>query len=117
MCLYDIFTPLEIPIPSDFILKDIEINASQSPLSHLCSIAVHFGTETVYDGPIGQIGFVMQITELEPRGDYPLKFTASCSDLYNLVGEPIESVKVVITGYTELNAETPYEEAFSAEWA
>ena len=90
MCLDDVCTPMEIPIPTNFMLKDIEVNASESPLSHLCSISVHFGAETVYNGPIGRHGFVMQITELEPRGQYPLKFTASCSALHNLVGEPID---------------------------
>ncbi len=117
MCIEDICTPMEIPIPHDFILKDIEINASESPLSHLCSISVHFGKETVYDGPIGRHGFVMQITELEPRADYPtLKFTASCSALHQLVGEPIEPVKVVIRGYEVMNEEVAYAESFTSEW-
>ena len=116
MCLDDICTPMELNLPPDFILKDIEINASESPLSHLCSISVHFGTETVYNGPIGRHGFVMQITELEPRGNYPLKFTASCSALHNLVGEPIDPVKVVITGYEVMNEEIPYGEGFTSEW-
>ena len=98
------------------IVKDIEINASESPLSHLCSISVHFGKETVYDGPIGRHGFVMQITEMEPRADYPLKFTASCSALHQLVGEPIEPVKVVIRGYEVMNEEVAYAESFTSEW-
>lgn len=116
MCLDDICKPIEIPLPQDFILKDIEINASASPLSHLCSISVHFGKETVYDGPIGRHGFIMQITEMEPRADYPLKFTASCSALHNLVGEPIDPVKVVITGYIILNEDKPYESEFISAW-
>ena len=58
----------------------------------------------------------MQITEMEPRGDYPLKFTASCSALHNLVGEPIEPVKVVIRGYEVMNEEQPYELKFTSEW-
>ncbi len=116
MCLDDICTPMELKFPSDFILKDIEINASESPLSHLCSIIVHFGAETVYSGPIGRHGFVMQITEMEPRGDYPLKFTASCSALHNLVGEPIDPVKVVIRGYEVMNEDEPYDNDFTSEW-
>ena len=116
MCLDDICTPMELNLPSEFILKDIEINASESPLSHLCSITVHFGSERVYSGPIGRQGFVMQITEMEPRANYPLKFTASCSALHNLVGEPIEPVKVVITGYEVMNEEIPYDERFTSEW-
>ncbi len=116
MCLDDICTPMELNLPSEFILKDIEINASESPLSHLCSISVHFGSERVYSGPIGRQGFVMQITEMEPRANYPLKFTASCSALHNLVGEPIEPVKVVITGYEVMNEEIPYDERFTSEW-
>ena len=116
MCLDDVCTPMEIPIPTNFMLKDIEVNASESPLSHLCSISVHFGAETVYNGPIGRHGFVMQITELEPRGQYPLKFTASCSALHNLVGEPIDPVKVVITGYEVMKEGEPYDTTFTSEW-
>ena len=116
MCIEDLCTPMEIPIPTNFMLKDIEVNASESPLSHLCSISVHFGSETVYDGPIGRHGFVMQITELEPRGKYPLKFTASCSALHNLVGQPLDPVKVVITGYEIMKEDEPYDEFFTSEW-
>ena len=58
----------------------------------------------------------MQITEMEPRADYPLKFTASCSALHQLVGEPIEPVKVVIRGYEVMNEEVPYAESFTSEW-
>ena len=116
MCLDDICTPMEIPIPSDFILKDIEVKATESPLSHLCSISVSFGSEMVYDGPIGRHGFVMQITELEPRGKYPLKFHASCSALHSLVGEPLEPVTVVITGYAVINETEPFAEEFTSEW-
>ena len=107
---------MEITLHPDFIIKDIEVNASASPLSHLCSISVHFGSETVYDGPIGRHGFVMQIMETEPRGDYPLKFTASCSALHSLVGEPLEPVKVVITGYEIMNEEAPFSEEFISAW-
>jgi hypothetical protein len=58
----------------------------------------------------------MQITELEPRGQYPLKFTASCSALHNLVGEPIDPVKVVITGYEVMKEGAPYDTTFTSEW-
>lgn len=116
MCLDNICTPMEISLHPDFIIKDIEVDASKSPLSHLCSISVHFGAETVYDGPIGRHGFIMQITEMEPRGDYPLKFIASCSALHNLVGEPIEPVKVVITGYEVMNEEQPYDKEWISAW-
>ena len=116
MCIEDLCTPMEIPIPTNFMLKDIEVNASESPLSHLCSISIHFGGETVYSGPIGRHGFVMQISELEPSSEYPLKFTASCSALHNLVGEPIEPVKVVIRGYETMNEDEPYTHTFTSEW-
>jgi hypothetical protein len=118
MCLDgEICLPMEIPISHAFMLKDIEVNASDSPLSHLCSIKVLFGKEMVYDGPIGQHGFVMQITELEPRGDYALRFTADCSALHTLVGEPIEPVKVVITGYEVLDENTDFADDFNLEWS
>ena len=116
MCMDDICIPMEIPISPHFMIRDIEINASDSPLSHLCSISICFGNETVYDGPIGKHGLVMQITELEPRVNPTLKFTASCSALHNLVGEPIDPVKVVITGYEVMNEEIPYGEGFTSEW-
>jgi hypothetical protein len=107
---------MEITLPPDFILRDIEVNSSASPLSHLCSISVIFGSEIVYDGPIGKQGFIMQITEMEPRADYPLKFMASCAALHNLVGEPIEPIKVVIRGYEMMDEETPFEESFTSAW-
>jgi hypothetical protein len=44
------------------------------------------------------------------------KFTASCSALHQLVGEPIEPVKVVIRGYEVMNEEVPYAESFTSEW-
>jgi hypothetical protein len=116
MCLDNFCTPMEITLPPDFILRDIEVNSSASPLSHLCSISVIFGSEIVYDGPIGKQGFIMQITEMEPRADYPLKFMASCAALHNLVGEPIEPIKVVIRGYEMMDEETPFEESFTSAW-
>ncbi len=116
MCLDDICTPMEIPISSDFMLKHIEINASDSSLSHLCTIAISFGKEIVYDGPIGEHGFVMQITELEPRGDYDLKFSANCSQLHSLLSEPIDPVRVVIRGYEEIENNATFGMDFSSEW-
>ena len=117
MCLEDVCIPTIIPISPDFLLKDIEINASDSPLSHLCSITVTFGSEVVYDGPIGKHGFIMQITELEPNGSYDLKFTTSCEDLHNLVGEPLDPVKIVVRGYEKLNDAESFDPAFSSEWS
>ena len=108
MCLDDICIPMEVPI---------EINATDSPLSHLCSISISFGSEMVYEGPIGEHGFVMQITELEPRGDYALKFAANCSKLHSLLDEPIESVKLVIRGYEEIEEEISFGHDFSLEWS
>ena len=117
MCIEDLCTPMEIPIPTNFMLKDIEVNASESPLSHLCSISVHFGSETVYDGPIGRHGFVMQITELEPRGEYALKFSANCSALHTLIGEPPDPVRVVIRGYEDIDDEVDFGDEFASEWS
>ena len=117
MCLDDICIPMEVPISSEFMLKNIEINATDSPLSHLCSISISFGSEIVYEGPIGEHGFVMQITELEPRGDYALKFAANCSKLHSLLDEPIESVKLVIRGYEEIEEEITFGHDFSLEWS
>jgi|TARA_R110002012_G_scaffold160467_2_gene322315 hypothetical protein len=117
MCIDDICTPMEVPISSEFMLKNIEINATDSPLSHLCSIAISFGSEMVYEGPIGEHGFVMQITELEPRGDYALKFSANCSKLHSLIGEPIEPVRLVIRGYEEIEDEINFGHDFSLEWS
>ena len=114
--LEDLCIPMEIAIPYDFILKDIEINASDSPLSHLCSITVLFGSETVYDGPIGKHGFVMQITELEPRGDYKLLFRTNCSTLHTLVGEPIDPVRVVIRGHEKMKEGDGFKSSFTNEW-
>tara|TARA_B100000902_G_C26953641_1_gene737077 strand:+ start:365 stop:754 length:390 start_codon:yes stop_codon:yes gene_type:complete len=117
MCLEDFCIPTIIPISPDFLLKDIEINASDSPLSHLCSITVTFGSEVVYDGPIGKHGFVMQITELEPNGSYDLKFATNCDKLHSLVGEPLEPVRVVIRGYEKLDEEDGFDMAFTSEWS
>ena len=117
MCLEDVCIPTIIPISPDFLLKDIEINASDSPLSHLCSITVTFGSEVVYDGPIGKHGFVMQITELEPNGSYDLKFATNCEQLHSLVGEPLEPVRVVIRGYEKLDEEEGFTTSFSSEWS
>ena len=118
VCLDDICSPTEIPISSDFMLRHIEVNASGSPLSHLCDISISFGKEVVYEGTIGEHGFVMQITELEPRGDYTLKFHASCLKLHTLIGEPIEPVKVIIKGYEEIDDDLEhFNENFSLEWA
>ena len=117
MCLDHICTPMEIPISSDFMIRTIEINSSESPLSHLCSVSVAFGKEMVYDGPMGEHGFVMQITELEPKGEYTLKISANCSKLHALIGEPIEPVKVVIKGYEEIEEGISFEDGFTSEWA
>jgi hypothetical protein len=32
------------------------------------------------------------------------------------VGEPIEPVKVVVTGYEVMNEDKPYDEDFASEW-
>ncbi len=117
MCLEDVCLPTIIPISPQFMLKDIEINSSESPLSHLCSITITFGSEIVYDGPIGKHGFVMQITELEPNGSYDLKFTANCGKLHNLVGEPLDPIKVVIRGYEQLEEEIEFDTSFASEWS
>ena len=117
MCLDDICTPMEIPISAEFMLRNIEINASDSPLSHLCTISISFGSEIVYEGPIGEHGFVMQITELEPRGDYDLKFSANCSKLHSLLSEPIDPVKLVIRGYEEIEEELTFGHNFTLEWS
>ena len=117
MCLDDICTPMEIPISSEFMLRNIEVNATDSPLSHLCSISISFGSEVVYDGPIGEHGFIMQITELEPRGDYALKIAANCSKLHSLLSEPIDPVKVVIKGYEEIEEELNFGHNFTLEWS
>ena len=117
MCLEDVCLPTVIPISNDFLLKDIEINSSDSPLSHLCSIRITFGSEVVYDGPIGKHGFVMQITELEPHGSYDLQFTTNCDQLHSLVGEPLDPGRIVIRGYEKLNDEEGFTASFSSEWS
>jgi len=98
------------------MLKDIEINSSNSPLSHLCSITINFGSEVVYDGPIGKDGFIMQITELEPNGEYDLVFSANCNRLHNLVGEPLDPITVVIRGYETLDDKIEFHNSFALEW-
>ena len=117
MCMDDICIPMEIPISPHFMIRDIEINASDSPLSHLCSISICFGNETVYEGPIGKHGFVMQITELEPRVEYALKFSANCSALHTLIGEPPDPVRVVIRGYEDIDDEVDFGNEFASEWS
>jgi hypothetical protein len=118
MCIDgELCLPMEIPIPHQFMLKGIEVNATDSPLSHLCSIKVHFGKEVVYNGPIGHHGFDMKITELEPRGSFALQFTADCSALHSLVSEPLESVKVFITGYIDMEESTVNTEDFNLKWS
>ena len=118
MCIDgELCLPIEIPIPHQFMLKGIEVNATDSPLSHLCSIKVRFGKEIVYSGPIGHHGFEMKITELEPRGSFALQFTADCSALHSLVGEPLVPVKVVITGYTDMEESTVNTDEFNEKWS
>ena len=110
MCIDgELCLPMEIPIPPQFMLKGIEVNATDSPLSHLCSIKVRFGKEIVYSGPIGHHGFDMKITELEPRGSFALQFTADCSAL--------EPVKVVVTGYTDMEESNENTDEFNEKWS
>ena len=59
----------------------------------------------------------MQITELEPRGEYALKFSANCSALHTLIGEPPEPVRVVIRGYEDIDDEVEFGDEFASEWS
>jgi hypothetical protein len=59
----------------------------------------------------------MQITELEPRGDYSIKLSANCSKLHSLLSEPIDPVRLVIRGYEEIEEEITFGHNFSLEWS
>ena len=74
MCVEDddVCIPVNLTIPMEFMIRDIEVVATDSPLSHLCSILVSFGEEVIYNGPIGKHGFIMSIMEMEERGEYAL---------------------------------------------
>ena len=45
MCVKGVCTPLKIPINNDFQITSLEIDSSNSPLSHACKIRISFGNE------------------------------------------------------------------------
>jgi len=117
MCVEDddVCIPVNLTIPMEFMIRDIEVVATDSPLSHLCSILVSFGEEVIYNGPIGKHGFIMSIIEMEERGEYALGILADCSSLHSLISEPMPPCKIIVKGYYLLE-DKEYPAEFSGEW-
>ena len=103
-----------ISIPDNFILESIELDARVCSLSHLCSCRVMIDRETLYAGPIGKDGFVMEIDTILPI--HSIRITTNCGSLFEWVSE-IEPCVIKVHGYYVMAAEKPvFNETFSDVW-
>ena len=97
MCVKGVCTPLKIPINNDFQITSLEIDSSNSPLSHACKIKISFGNEIVYNGMMGSQGFVLTVVDIDEGADFEITLHTDCSLLVDLT-EGLEPINVIVKG-------------------
>jgi len=114
MCVKGVCTPLKIPINSDFKIFSLEIDSSTSPLSHACKINIKFGNEIVYNGMMGNDGFILTVMDIEDGADFEISLHTDCSLLVDLT-EEIEPIRVIVKG--ELIENYTFNPTFADAWS
>jgi len=105
---------LNIELPSNFLLKSIEINAENSSLSHLCSCNIKIDGQSIYSGPIGKEGFVMEIDTVMPI--YELNITTECHSLLEELTQ-LEPCLVSVKGQYKMSEDNTLTKEFTNKWA
>jgi len=113
MCIKGVCTPLKIPITSNFKIDSIEVDSSNSPLSHACKIQVKFGNEIVYNGMMGSDGFTLTVMEIDEGANFDIVLHTDCSLLVDLT-ETIEPIQVIVKG--NLLQSEGFDNKWSDDW-
>tara|TARA_S200002703_G_scaffold54732_1_gene47297 strand:+ start:148 stop:528 length:381 start_codon:yes stop_codon:yes gene_type:complete len=114
MCIKGVCTPLKIPINSDFKISSLEVDSSGSPLSHACKINIKFGNEIVYNGMMGNDGFVLTIMDIDEEADFEISLFTDCSLLVDLT-EVIDPIKVILKG--AITEKQTFNTSFKDDWS
>lgn len=114
MCIKGVCTPLKIPINSDFKISSLEVDSSGSPLSHACKINIKFGNEIVYNGMMGNDGFVLTIMDIDEEADFEISLFTDCSLLVDLT-EVIDPIKVILKG--AITEKKTFNTSFKDDWS
>tara|TARA_B110000444_G_C18619342_1_gene491394 strand:- start:285 stop:665 length:381 start_codon:yes stop_codon:yes gene_type:complete len=114
MCIKGVCTPLKIPINSDFKISSLEVDSSGSPLSHACKINIKFGNEIVYNGMMGNDGFILTIMDIDDGADFEISLFTDCSLLVDLT-EVIDPIKVILKG--AITEKQTFNTSFKDDWS
>ena len=114
MCIKGVCTPLKIPINSDFKISSLEVDSSGSPLSHACKINIKFGNEIVYNGLLGNDGFILTIMDIDDGADFEISLFTDCSLLVDLT-EVIDPIKVILKG--AITEKKTFNTSFKDDWS
>ena len=114
MCIKGVCTPLKIPINSDFKISSLEVDSSGSPLSHSCKINIKFGNEIVYNGMMGNDGFILTIMDIDEEADFEISLFTDCSLLVDLT-EVIDPIKVILKG--AITEKQTFNTSFKDDWS
>lgn len=114
MCIKGVCTPLKIPINSDFKISSLEVDSSGSPLSHACKINIKFGNEIVYNGMMGNDGFILTIMDIDEGADFEISLFTDCSLLVDLT-EVIDPIKVILKG--AITEKKTFNTSFKDDWS
>ena len=114
MCIKGVCTPLKIPINSDFKISSLEVDSSGSPLSHACKINIKFGNEIVYNGMMGNDGFILTIMDIDDGADFEISLFTDCSLLVYLT-EVIDPIKVILKG--AITEKKTFNTSFKDDWS
>ena len=114
MCVKGVCTPLKIPINSDFKILSLEVDTSANPLSHACKIRIQFGNEIVYNGMIGNDGFILTIMDIDEGANFEIILDTDCSLLVDLT-DGIKPIKVIVKG--ELIENYTFNPTFADAWS
>ena len=114
MCIKGVCTPLKIPINSDFKISSLEVDSSGSPLSHACKINIKFGNEIVYNGMMGNDGFVLTIMDIDEEADFEISLFTDCSLLVDLT-EVIDPIKVILK--CAITEKQTFNTSFKDDWS
>ncbi len=114
MCIKGVCTPLKIPINSDFKISSLEVDSSGSPLSHACKINIKFGNEIVYNGMMGNDGFILTIMDIDEEADFEISLFTDCSLLVDLT-EVIDPIKVILKG--AIKEKQTFNTSFKDDWS
>ncbi len=114
MCIKVVCKPLKIHINSDFKISSLEVDSSGSPLSHACKINIKFGNEIVYNGMMGNDGFILTIMDIDEEADFEISLFTDCSLLVDLT-EVIDPIKVILKG--AITEKQTFNTSFKDDWS